>query len=209
MKNTVFPHEFWRPFLDCMPQLFFRPQYVWFPVHLKGHLIPLCYETLVVNWQNWLFTLFYQSRSVLSPNPVEWHQPRVVHCQIPQCHMFSLYTCTTFLLFLLAILKSVIWSTHMIRIQRYARNLSKDNFVVDTFTIHDACNCVAYVHFYWVNISILSTINCNFMHSISCGLFGTGSISKAAFWLLRALQCVPIFTSHMLFSLTSDMKTRG
>ena len=53
-----------------MPQLFFRPQYVWFPVHLKGHLIPLCYETLVVNWQNWLFTLFHQSRSVLSPNPI-------------------------------------------------------------------------------------------------------------------------------------------
>ena len=70
MKNTVFPHKFWRPFLDCMPQLFFRPQYVWFPVHLKGHLIPLCYETLVVNWQNWLLTLFHQSRSVLSPNPI-------------------------------------------------------------------------------------------------------------------------------------------
>ena len=70
MKNTVFPHKFWRPFLDCMPQLFLRPQYVWFPVHLKGHLIPLCYETLVVNWQNWLFTLFHQSRSVLSPNPI-------------------------------------------------------------------------------------------------------------------------------------------
>ena len=70
MKNTVFPHKFWRPFLDCMPRLFFRPQYVWFPVHLKGLLIPLWYETLVVNWQNWLFTLFHQSRSVLSPNPV-------------------------------------------------------------------------------------------------------------------------------------------
>ena len=71
MKNTVFPHKFWRRFLDCMPQLFFRPQYVWFPVHLKGHVIPLCYETLVVNWQNWLFTLFHQSRSVLSPNPIK------------------------------------------------------------------------------------------------------------------------------------------
>ena len=66
MKNTVFPQKFWRPFLDCMPQLFFRPQYVWFPVHFKGLLIPLWYETLVVNWQNWLFTLFHQSRSVLS-----------------------------------------------------------------------------------------------------------------------------------------------
>ena len=74
MKNTVFPHKFWRPFLDSMPQLFFRPQYVWFPVHLKGHLIPLCYETLVVNWQNWLFTLFHQSRSVLSPNPITPHR---------------------------------------------------------------------------------------------------------------------------------------
>ena len=74
MKNTVFPHKFWRPFLDCTPQLFFRPQYVWCPVHLKGHLIPLCYETLVVNWQNWLFTLFHQSRSVLSPNPI--------HCEL-------------------------------------------------------------------------------------------------------------------------------
>ena len=71
MKNTVFPHKFWRPFLDCMPQLFFRPQYVWFPVHLRGHLIPLWYETLVVNWQNWLFALFHQSRPVLSPNPIE------------------------------------------------------------------------------------------------------------------------------------------
>ena len=71
MKNTVFPHKFWRPFLDCMPQLFFRPEYVWFPVHLKGLLIPLWYETLVVNWQNWLFTLFHQGRSVLLPNPID------------------------------------------------------------------------------------------------------------------------------------------
>ena len=29
-----FPHKFWRPFLDCMPQVIFRPQYVWFLVHL-------------------------------------------------------------------------------------------------------------------------------------------------------------------------------
>ena len=71
MKNTVFPHKFWRPFLDCMPQLFFRPQYVWFPVHLKGLLTPLWYETLLVNCQNWLFTSFHQSRYLLSPNPIE------------------------------------------------------------------------------------------------------------------------------------------
>ena len=40
MKNTIFPHKFWRPFLDCMPQLFFRPKYVWFPSHLKDQMIP-------------------------------------------------------------------------------------------------------------------------------------------------------------------------
>ena len=26
--------------MDCMPQLFFRPKYVCFPVHLKGPVIP-------------------------------------------------------------------------------------------------------------------------------------------------------------------------
>ena len=26
--------------LDCMPQLFFRPQYVWFPSHLYVGVIP-------------------------------------------------------------------------------------------------------------------------------------------------------------------------
>ena len=40
MKNEIFPHTFSRPFLDCMHQLFFRPKYVWFPVHLKGPMIP-------------------------------------------------------------------------------------------------------------------------------------------------------------------------
>ena len=44
------PAQILKTILDCMPQLFFRPQYVWFPVHLKGLLIPLWYETLVVNW---------------------------------------------------------------------------------------------------------------------------------------------------------------
>ena len=39
-KNTIFPYNFLRPFLDNMPQLFFRPQYVWFSEHLKGHAIP-------------------------------------------------------------------------------------------------------------------------------------------------------------------------
>ena len=34
------PSHIWRPFLDCKPQLFFRPKYVWFPVHLKGPMIP-------------------------------------------------------------------------------------------------------------------------------------------------------------------------
>ena len=40
MKNEIFPHTFWRPFLDCVPQLFVRPKYVWIPVHLKGPMIP-------------------------------------------------------------------------------------------------------------------------------------------------------------------------
>ena len=40
MENKIFPHTFWRPLLDCMPQLFFKPKHVWFPVHLKGPEIP-------------------------------------------------------------------------------------------------------------------------------------------------------------------------
>ena len=40
MKNTIFPHTFWRPFMDCMRRLFFRSKYVWFPVHLYGPVIP-------------------------------------------------------------------------------------------------------------------------------------------------------------------------
>ena len=34
------PSHILKTILDCMPQLFFRPKYVWFPVHLKGHVIP-------------------------------------------------------------------------------------------------------------------------------------------------------------------------
>ena len=33
-------HTFWRPILDRLSQLFFRPKYVWFLVHLKGPVIP-------------------------------------------------------------------------------------------------------------------------------------------------------------------------
>ena len=92
MKNTVFPHKFWRPFLDCMPQLFFRPQYVWFPVYLKGLLIPLWYETLVVSWQNWLFTLFHQSRSVLSPNPITHLRKEYFwHHNATSCTLFEFF----------------------------------------------------------------------------------------------------------------------
>ena len=64
------PSQILKTIFGLHASVIFRPQYVWFPVHLKGHLIPLCYQTLVVNWQNWLFTLFHQSRSVLSPNPI-------------------------------------------------------------------------------------------------------------------------------------------
>ena len=34
------PSHILKTFLDWMPQLFFRPKYVWFPVHLKGPMIP-------------------------------------------------------------------------------------------------------------------------------------------------------------------------
>ena len=33
--------------------------------------------------------------------------------------------------------------------------------------------------------------NSNFIQFISCGLLDLGSTSKAAFWFLRAHQCVP------------------
>ena len=46
------PSQILKTILDCMPQLFFRSQYVQFPVHLKSPLIPLWYQILVVNWQN-------------------------------------------------------------------------------------------------------------------------------------------------------------
>ena len=34
------PSHILKTILDCMPQLFFRPKYGWFPVHLKGPMIP-------------------------------------------------------------------------------------------------------------------------------------------------------------------------
>ena len=84
MKNTVFPHKFWRPFLDCMPQLFFRPQYVWFPVHLKGSSDPTLLRNSSGQLQNWLFTLFHQSRSVLSPNPIGSALVQIMACRMNQ-----------------------------------------------------------------------------------------------------------------------------
>ena len=68
-ENDI-PSQIFKTIFGLHASVIFSPQYVWFPVHLKGLLIPLWYETLVVNWQNWLFTLFRQSRSVLSPNPI-------------------------------------------------------------------------------------------------------------------------------------------
>ena len=40
MKNSICPHKFWRPVLDCMPQLYFIPKYVWFLVHVYAGLSP-------------------------------------------------------------------------------------------------------------------------------------------------------------------------
>ena len=34
------PSQILKYIFDCMPQLFFRPKYVWFPVYLKGPMIP-------------------------------------------------------------------------------------------------------------------------------------------------------------------------
>ena len=34
------PSHILKTILDCMPQLCFTPKYVWFPVHLKGPMIP-------------------------------------------------------------------------------------------------------------------------------------------------------------------------
>ena len=66
---TNFEDHFW---IACLS--YFWPQYEWFLVHLKGPLTPIWYETLVVNWQSLLFTLFHQSRSVLSPNRIVWYR---------------------------------------------------------------------------------------------------------------------------------------
>ena len=40
MKDTIFPHLFWRPFWIACLGYFFRPQYVWFPSHLYIGVIP-------------------------------------------------------------------------------------------------------------------------------------------------------------------------
>ena len=46
------PSQISKTIFGLHASVIFRPQYVWFPVHLKGPLIPFWYETLVVNWQN-------------------------------------------------------------------------------------------------------------------------------------------------------------
>ena len=39
MKNTIF-HNILKTIFDCIPRLFSKPKYVWFPAHLLGHVIP-------------------------------------------------------------------------------------------------------------------------------------------------------------------------
>ena len=41
MKNTIYPHKFWRPFWTACLSLIFSPQYVWFPAYLYIGLIPI------------------------------------------------------------------------------------------------------------------------------------------------------------------------
>ena len=60
MKNTVFPHKFWRPFLDCVPQ--FEP-YVYDDVikwKLFSALMALCVGNSPV------------TSEFLSQRPVTW-----------------------------------------------------------------------------------------------------------------------------------------
>ena len=38
MKNAIFPHKFWRPFLDYMPQLFLDQNMCGFIIHICGKL---------------------------------------------------------------------------------------------------------------------------------------------------------------------------
>ena len=40
MKNTIYPHKFWRPFLDCMPQLFLDPNMCGFQYIKKNDTSP-------------------------------------------------------------------------------------------------------------------------------------------------------------------------
>ena len=44
------PSQIFKIIFGLHASVIFRPQYVWFPVDLKGLLIPLWYETPVVNW---------------------------------------------------------------------------------------------------------------------------------------------------------------
>ena len=37
---NIIPSQILQTVLDCMPRLFFRLKYVWFPVHLGADLIP-------------------------------------------------------------------------------------------------------------------------------------------------------------------------
>ena len=74
MKNKIFPHTFWRPFLDCMPQLFYKPKYVWFPIHLKGPMIPDPSGQLAE-----LIVYITSTRVDLYSHQILLHEPRIFY----------------------------------------------------------------------------------------------------------------------------------
>ena len=91
MKNTILPRTFWRPFLDCMPRLFFRPKYVWFSIYLQGPVIPVFsgqFAELIVlvylrssgpyvSWCQWTYSVVNSAVVMMIKlkvnNKISWH----------------------------------------------------------------------------------------------------------------------------------------
>ena len=66
MKNTIFPHKFWRPFwIACLS--YFSPQYVSFLVHLYVAVIPNSSGQLAE-----LNCLYYSARADLYSHQIQW-----------------------------------------------------------------------------------------------------------------------------------------
>ena len=59
-----------------MPQLFFRPKYVWFPVHLKGPMIPDPSGQLaeLIFYITSTRVDLYSHQMLLKPSSVKWRR---------------------------------------------------------------------------------------------------------------------------------------